>query len=434
MRGGKYLKKRFPALILLLTLLFRVTAYAAEPRLVVHLPEGSIEAGETFTVTVDLTGNPGILNIQFTLSFDRERMECTDMKIGDLLATQAGASAVNPAAKSGAILAAASAELMEGDGQVGVFHFRAKEKLSDFHFSIDRITLGDQNRKKMDVLVTDAVTPGQSDSDTAASDTDTTASDTDTGNSETPAPSRDTGKSDTGTVSGDTGKSDTGTVTRDTGKSDTESVSGGKSETPNGNGQSQTATAHSDDAPPPFSDIAGTWAERYIRTAAERNLFQGYPDGTFRPDNRLTRAQFVMVLWNLAGRPMVSDTTPFADMEGQIENFRNAVAWAYAKGYVSGTSPDTFSPGEPLTRQAAVKILFAYHGSVSGTEIMMTGIYDGIFSDSGRLSAWARDAMYWAVYQKIISGTSPTTLEPGGAVTRAQLAAIMVRYVERFQQ
>ena len=434
MRGGKYLKKRFPALILLLTLLFRVTAYAAEPRLVVHLPEGSIEAGETFTVTVELTGNPGILNIQFTLSFDRERMECTDMKIGDLLATQAGASAVNPAAKSGAILAAASAELMEGDGQVGVFHFRAKEKLSDFHFSIDRITLGDQNRKKMDVLVTDAVTPGQSDSDTAASDTDTTASDTDTGNSETPAPSRDTGKSDTGTVSGDTGKSDTGTVTRDTGKSDTESVSGGKSETPNGNGQSQTATAHSDDAPPPFSDIAGTWAERYIRTAAERNLFQGYPDGTFRPDNRLTRAQFVMVLWNLAGRPMVSDTTPFADMEGQIENFRNAVAWAYAKGYVSGTSPDTFSPGEPLTRQAAVKILFAYHGSVSGTEIMMTGIYDGIFSDSGRLSAWARDAMYWAVYQKIISGTSPTTLEPGGAVTRAQLAAIMVRYVERFQQ
>ncbi|MBQ9522177.1 MAG: S-layer homology domain-containing protein [Oscillospiraceae bacterium] len=464
------MKKRFPALILLLTLLFRVTAYAAEPRLVVHLPEGSIEAGETFTVTVDLTGNPGILNIQFTLSFDRERMECTDMKIGDLLATQAGASAVNPAAKSGAILAAASAELMEGDGQVGVFHFRAKEKLSDFHFSIDRITLGDQNRKKMDVLVTDAVTPGQSDSDTAASDTDTTASDTDTGNSETPAPSRDTGKSDTGTVSGDTGKSDTGTVTRDTGKSDTgtvsgdtgksdtgtvsgdtgksdtgtvtrdtgksdtESVSGGKSETPNGNGQSQTATAHSDDAPPPFSDIAGTWAERYIRTAAERNLFQGYPDGTFRPDNRLTRAQFVMVLWNLAGRPMVSDTTPFADMEGQIENFRNAVAWAYAKGYVSGTSPDTFSPGEPLTRQAAVKILFAYHGSVSGTEIMMTGIYDGIFSDSGRLSAWARDAMYWAVYQKIISGTSPTTLEPGGAVTRAQLAAIMVRYVERFQQ
>ena len=67
-----------------------------------------------------------------------------------------------------------------------------------------------------------------------------------------------------------------------------------------------------------------------------------------------------------------------------------------------------------------------------GPEIMVAQAYDDLFSDSGKISAWARDAMYWAVYQKIISGTSPSTLEPGGPVTRAQLAAIMVRYAERF--
>ncbi|MBQ6986941.1 MAG: hypothetical protein IJQ25_08150, partial [Oscillibacter sp.] len=146
--------KRVPVLTVLLALLLCATARAAGSSLVVHLPEGPVEAGENFTVSVDLTGNPGILNIDFTLSFDRERMECTDIEVGEWLAARASASAVNPAAKSGAILAAASATLMEGDGSVGVFQFQAKERLTDFHFSIDRITLSNQDRKKLDVTVT----------------------------------------------------------------------------------------------------------------------------------------------------------------------------------------------------------------------------------------------------------------------------------------
>ena len=403
------LKKRFPALILSLTLLFCVTAYAAEPCFVVHLPEKPVEAGEDFTVTVDLTGNPGILNIQFTLSFDRERMECTDMKIGELLAAQAMASAVNPDAKSGAKLASVATDIIEGDGQVAVYHFRAKEKLSDFHFSLEKIDLGNQSRENIDVIVT-----GGGGTDTASGKPDT---DTASGKSGTDTASRDDDKPDTDATST---KPDTDTTST---KPDTDAASG-KSET--------SAAVSGGDAQPLFTDIAGTWAESYIREAAEQNLFQGYPDGTFRPDNHLTRAQFMMVLWNLAGRPAVPDETPFKDMGGQIQNFRHAVAWAYAKGYVNGTSPDTFSPGEPLTRQAAVKILFAYNGSKRGTEVMITSVYDDIFSDSGRISAWAKDAMYWAVYQKIISGTSSSTLEPGGTVTRAQLAAMMVRYAERF--
>ena len=373
------------------------------------------------------------------------------MRLGEWLAAEAGASAVNPAANSGAILAAASAAVMEGDGPVGVFHFQAKEKLSDFHFSIDRITLSDRNKKNVDILVTDART---SDSGSTAPDAGTTgAGNADTGaasggsgsgKSDTGAASggSGSGKSDTGTASGGSGsgKSDTGAANSGSGsgKSDTGTASGGS-----GSGKSDTGTASGGggttsmqtappETPAPFSDIAGTWAEDYIRTASERNIFQGYPDGTFRPNNRLTRAQFMMALWNLAGRPEAPEQAPFTDMRGQIENFQNAVSWAYAKGYVNGTSDVTFSPGEPLTRQAAVKILFAYHGSVRGPETMMSNVYDSLYSDSGRISAWARDAMYWAVYQKILSGTSDSTLEPGGTVTRAQLAAIMVRYLDRF--
>ena len=414
------MKKRFPALILSLTLLFCVTAYAAEPCFVVHLPEKPVEAGEDFTVTVDLTGNPGIRGIRFALSFDRKRMECAGMKIGTLLATQETVNSVNPDAKSGAMLAAVATDIIEGDGQVAVYHFRAKEKLSDFHFSLEKIDLGNQSRENIDVIVTGGGT------DTASRDDD--KPDTDTAS----------GKPDTDTASV---KSGTDTASRDDDKPDTDAASvksgtdtaSAKPDTDAASGKSETSAAVSGgDAQPLFTDIAGTWAESYIRAAAEQNLFQGYPDGTFRPDNHLTRVQFMMVLWNLAGRPAVPDETPFKDMGGQIQNFRHAVAWAYAKGYVNGTSPDTFSPGEPLTRQATVKILFAYNGSARGTEVMITSVYDDIFSDSGRISAWAKDAMYWAVYQKIISGTSPSTLEPGGTVTRAQLAAMMVRYVERF--
>ena len=139
-----------------------------------------------------------------------------------------------------------------------------------------------------------------------------------------------------------------------------------------------------------------------------------------------------MVLWNLAGRPNPSRESPFTDMDTQIENFQKAVSWAYEKGYVNGTSESTFSPGEPLTRQAATKILFAFNGSRRGAEAMFTSVYDSLYTDSGSISAWARSAMYWAVYQKILTGTSETTLNPGGTVTRAQLAAIMVRYTDRF--
>ena len=402
------MRKRFPALTLLLTLLLCVTVRAAEPRLEVHPPAGPVEAGEEFTVTVDLTGNPGVHTIQFTLTFDRNRMECVDAQVGEWLSQQGSISAANPDAQSGAILAAASVNAMAGDGQVGVFRFRAKEPLSDFHFSIEKITLTDRDKNKLDVVVTDAEIPGA-----------------DSGSTPSGSGSTDSGSTPSGSGSTDSGSTPSGSGSTDSGNTSKGSGAFGSGPANGGNAAPENAT-------PPFIDIEGTWAESYIRTAAARNLFQGYSDGTFRPNNRLTRAQFMMVLWNLAGRPATSAQSPFLDMQGQIENFQKAVAWAYAQGYVNGTSPETFSPGEPLTRQAAVKILFAYNGSRRGPEAMLTSVYDEQYADSGRISTWARNAMYWAVYQTILSGTSPTTLDPGGTVTRAQLAAIMVRYTDRF--
>ena len=488
------MKRRFPALVLMLSLLLCATVRAAGPQLEIRPPESPVKSGEEFTVAVDFTGNPGMMNIEFTLTFDKERMECEEVKLGGLL-SQAGASAVNPAAKSGAILAAASAYLMTGDGPVATFRFLAKEDLSDFPLSIERITVSDQDRKKIDVgVVTIAPVSGGSDSADGGESADVgnsvsvrdngssaDAGNTvkDSGNSPDKAPvdtgasenhSGSSGNSTGGNPSGSSGNGTGGNTSSSSGNSTGGNTSGSSGNTSgsSGNSTSGNSSGHSGDsgnsaapdngasavdtsesvsdtgatppsnpappesAPPRFTDTAGMWAESYINTAAERNLFQGYADGAFRPNNRLTRAQFMMVLWNLAGRPEPASEAPFTDMGGQIENFQKAVAWAYGQGYVNGTSAATFSPGEPLTRQAAMKILFGYHGGRRGAEVMLFDVYETTFVDSGRISAWAKDAMYWAVYQSILSGTSPTTLEPGGAVTRAQLAAIMVRYTDRF--
>ena len=98
----------------------------------------------------------------------------------------------------------------------------------------------------------------------------------------------------------------------------------------------------------------------------------------------------------------------------------------------TGTSATTFAPNDSLTRQAAMKVLFLYSGGRSGQELFFTQIYDDNFVDSGSLSPWAKEAMYWAVYNELLSGTTPTTLGAGGTATRGQLAKILVNYSEVF--
>ena len=450
------MKKRFPAPTLLLTLLLCVSVRAAGPGLEVRLPAAPVEAGEEFTVTVDLTGNPGVHAIQFALAFDRDLMECVDAELGDVTA-QSDIHVANPDAPSGAVVAAASIEPMTGDGTAGIFRFKAKENLSDFHFSMEKVVISDRDGNKLDVTVSvggsgesqsgsasnsGATNDGSASNDSKPADNGATSNGSGATNSggirgsgafgggkpaDGGATSDESKPADGGATSNESKPADNGAASNESKPADN-----GAASNDNGATSNESKPADAESAAPPFTDIAGTWAEDYIRTAAERNLFQDYADGTFRPDNRLTRAQFMMVLWNLAGRPAPEKESPFRDMSAQSQNFRDAVSWAYAKGYVNGTSAETFSPGEPITRQAAMKILFSYNGSRRGAEALLTAVYDERYTDSGLISSWAKNAVYWAVYQTILSGNTPTTLNPGGSVTRAQLAAVMARYTDRF--
>ena len=179
-----------------------------------------------------------------------------------------------------------------------------------------------------------------------------------------------------------------------------------------------------------FSDVKGHWAEEFVIKSVEKGLFVGDADGNFNPDANITRAQFITVLWRMAGRPDVGMELPFTDTENQLPEFKKAICWGYANGYIKGTSDITFEPESTLTREAGMKILHLYSGGNIGGEFQFYAIYEGLLTDSSEISDWAKSSVYWGIYNKLISGTAEMTIAPKGTATRAQLARILVSYLD----
>ena len=180
-----------------------------------------------------------------------------------------------------------------------------------------------------------------------------------------------------------------------------------------------------------FSDVPSTyWAHDSISKAAKQGLVSGYTDGTFGPDKRVTRAQFVTMLWNLAGKPDADAWTSFTDVPSTYWGAKQ-IAWAAKNGYVTGKTISTFEPESSITREQAVAILFRYSGGQSGAELGLTVVYDAQFTDSGRISGYAKNAVYWAVYNGVVSGVTDKTIVPGGYASRAQTAVMFLRYADK---
>ena len=390
------MRKRIGAIgltaVLLLTLICPDLAANGKAEFVINGPS-SVKAGENFTVTVELRDNPGFNAIGFTLTYNEDQMTCTNAVEGELM--DGMLSVANPGASEGAIVTGASLETMAGDGTVGYFVFTAKSDLTEPTFKLTEIVLSDAQAEAIPYQVSNAT--GQS--GTGGQTTDPKPTDPDNPGGQTdPAP----------------------TDPEDPGQTDPTPAG------PEDPGQTEPVPAPEIS----FNDTAGHWGEAVIKRAAELGLFKGYPDGSFGPNRNVTRAQYVTVLYRMAGSPAVSGPAPFTDIAGQSQEFQNAIAWGYEKGYVNGKSADTFDPGGDVTRQEAMKILFGYAGGVSGMETAFTTTYDATFTDSGEIADWAKAAMYWGYYKAIISGTSETTLSPRSSATRAQLAAILVRYLD----
>lgn len=177
--------------------------------------------------------------------------------------------------------------------------------------------------------------------------------------------------------------------------------------------------------PLPFTDVSG-WYESAVRYVYTHDLMNGVSDGEFDPKGTLTRAQLVAILYRAAGEPDVEFQGIFTDVK-ESRWYADAVEWAAANGIVNGVGNDKFDPNGAISRQQIVTILYRYenepevHGDLSG------------FADAEKVASYAVNALIWAVEQGVIEGTGSegeALLSPKNNATRAQIAAIMMRYLQ----
>ncbi len=193
-------------------------------------------------------------------------------------------------------------------------------------------------------------------------------------------------------------------------------------------GETQTIIleANSDNCPcKRFTDLDNTqWYHEGIDFVLENGLMTGMSETKFAPNGTLTRAQVVTVLYRLAGEPGVDGlNNPFTDV-AEDQWYTDAIVWAAGEGVVKGMTDTLFAPSEPITREQLVTIMFRYSGESAVEEDFLAD-----YADAAKVSAYAVDAMNWAIANGIIEGVSETQLSPKTTSTRAQYATILERYV-----
>ena len=179
-----------------------------------------------------------------------------------------------------------------------------------------------------------------------------------------------------------------------------------------------------------FVDLNGHWSRKYAAFAVSGGLMNGTDEARFAPDMALSRAMFVTILGRLSGEDITGYTHEFLDVPAGW--YSDSVAWASAFGIVAGTQPGQFSPDLNVSRQQIAALLYRYAMLFDITSGEADpAVYYG-YEDTDKVEEWAKDAMLWAVSNGIISGKSNTALDPGGNSTRAEAAAMLMRFVNTF--
>ncbi len=182
-------------------------------------------------------------------------------------------------------------------------------------------------------------------------------------------------------------------------------------------------------APLPFEDVApGAWYESAVRYAYFHNIMEGMRETEFAPATALTRAMAVQILYNLEGQPDISGENlgyPYEDVDAQAW-YGNAVYWARITGVATGYGDGTFQPDDSITRQEFAQMLYNY-AKYKGYDLTAAGDLS-TFPDAGSIADWAEAAMSWANGNKLINGHDNGTIDAAGAGTRAQAASILMQF------
>lgn len=378
------MKKRIAAIFTALMLVC-ANAYAAPPGVTAVIPPKDSLTDEKYVITIGIAENPGFAAAQIELAYDKNVIECQQIIPGEVL--KGMLTDTNPQAtgeKQSAILSAAGTEDISVSGNIASFVFdKPKDGNPAFEFTQLELTALDGTRLNLDINI----------------------------------------QNDYGNISSG-------------GEKEPDSKPGGSSSGGGGkhnSGGGQITIQPSGDVKPAedikpdkiFTDVDDThWAKAYIDKAVEMGIVSGYENGMFLPDKEMSRAEFATIVWNMAGKPASEKKLNLNDVTPD-DWFYTQIVWAYKNGYISGTSENEFSPNANITREQAMTILWRYKGSPNAENAADK------FSDCHEISDYAKSAMNWAVANNIISGTSKTELTPKANATRAQLAAIIVRILNK---
>ena len=367
-----------------------VSAVATQPavKLAVKL-DGEVNVGNAVVVELWCEENPGVGAVQFTLDYDRAVLKCTGCTAGPVL--RGMMNVTNPNHKDGAIVVGASATDVNDTGILAEFTFEVLSA-GDPAFRVVNARFGTETGEVLTYEVSGFEQPGEP----AVPDTSE--------NTEAP-------------VAPSTPQKPSGTV---------------RPSVPTGS----VLEAEDPVVELAFTDIEGHWAEEYLVIAKERGLVAGYPDGRCGPDDQVTRAQFVMILWKNAGWPEPETKSDFVDLEPG-EYYLDAVAWAQEKGYVAGKGEGRFAPNDPVSREEIAVILRKLPTSKGGMEQMFGSMYDDHFIDSENTSSWGRSAVYWAIYNEVWCGKADIKmgdeLKATDHASRAEVAVMMVNYQDKVE-
>ena len=178
----------------------------------------------------------------------------------------------------------------------------------------------------------------------------------------------------------------------------------------------------------PFADVKESdWFYNDVMYVYSKGIMSGTGETTFEPNTTTNRAMFVAVVWRLENMPAPENTASFTDVEKGTW-YTEAAAWAYENGIASGFGDGTFGPNEKLTREQLAVFLYKY-AQYKGYDLTITGNIDS-FIDKDSVSPWAKDAVTWAVQNGFIAGKDGNKLDPKGFATRAEFAAIIHRFIE----
>ena len=178
----------------------------------------------------------------------------------------------------------------------------------------------------------------------------------------------------------------------------------------------------------PFTDVNDNdWFSDVVRYVYDKGLMTGTSDREFSPNLTTTRGMIVSILNRLEGGP-TAEAAGFTDV-ADGDWYADAVNWAASEGIVAGYEDQTFRPNDPITREQLAAMLMNY-AAWKGEDVSARADLSS-YNDAASVSSWAAETVQWAVAEGLISGMPGNLLEPQGSATRAQVAAILERFLEQ---